>query len=272
MRDVAPDVPKPMMPVGGRPILLQIMKFYAHFGHTDFILCLGYKSQFIKDFFRNSNECIVFESNQSGNCCQTKVLDDDRVWNITLVETGLDASIGERLRAIKGHVGDDEMFLANYSDVLTDVPLNAMINNVIQQKKIASFLCVRPTYTSHVVTFKSNGTVADIQHIRAHDIWINGGYFVFRREVFDYLGPGEDLVEEPFRRLIDDEQLLVYRYEGFWVPMDTFKDRQSIQLLDDQGVRPWAVWETAALTVPALATSARGTDAASSASISPATV
>jgi glucose-1-phosphate cytidylyltransferase len=254
MRDVAPEVPKPMMPVAGRPILLHIMKYYAHFGHTDFILCLGYKSQLIKDFFKDSNRCIRSESNASENCTKCEFLDDDQVWSVTLVETGLDASIGERLRAIRNHIGDDEMFLANYSDVLTDVPLNAMIDHVIHQEKTASFLCVRPTYTSHVVTFSSDGTtVAGIQDIRCHDIWINGGYFVFRREVFDYLGPGEDLVEEPFRRLIDDEQLLAYRYEGFWVPMDTFKDRQSIQLLDDQGVRPWAVWETAAQPVSGLA-------------------
>jgi glucose-1-phosphate cytidylyltransferase len=252
MRDAAPEIPKPMIPVGGQPILLQIMKYYAHFGHTDFILCMGYKSEAITAFFGNSAEGVLHDSFRLAGVVMGTFVDDERVWNITFVETGLHASIGERLLSIRDYVADDEMFLANYSDVLTDAPLPLLVDNLISHQKIASFLCVRPTYTSHVVILKADGqVVADIQDMRRQDIWINGGNFAFRREIFNYLRPGEDLVEAPFQRLIDDEQLLAYRWEGFWVPMDTFKDRQLIQTLYDEGRRPWAVWERIAEPVVA---------------------
>jgi glucose-1-phosphate cytidylyltransferase len=254
IRDAAPQIPKPMMPVGGQPILLQIMKYYAHFGHMDFILCLGYKSQTIIDFFRTSAGGVFLGSSTSSGAVVGTLVEDNCVWNVTLVETGLHASIGERLLSVKKYVADDEMFLANYSDVLTDAPLPLLVDNLRRRRKIASFLCVRPTYTSHVVTLKDDGqVVAAIQDIRQQEIWINGGYFAFRREIFDYLRPGEDLVEAPFRRLIKDEQLLAFRWEGFWVPMDTFKDRQVIQALYDEGRRPWAVWEGVTELAPATA-------------------
>jgi glucose-1-phosphate cytidylyltransferase len=247
MRDGSAQTPKPMIQVGDHPILFHIMKYYAHFGHKEFILCLGYKSQLIKEFFLKygqalSNDFVLSSGGRAINILHNDIED----WRITFVDTGLHSNIGQRLQAVQSYIGNDEMFLANYADVLTDAPLTAMIDNVLEHDKIASFLCVRPTYSFHVVSLDDDQRIVNgIYDVQQSNIWINGGYFVFRRDIFQYLRPGEDLVDAPFRRLVADKQLLAYRHEGFWAPMDTFKDRQMIQSLFELGQRPWAVWESA---------------------------
>jgi glucose-1-phosphate cytidylyltransferase len=225
IRDLAPDIPKPMIQIGGLPILVHIMKYYAHFGHTDFILCLGYKGQIIKDFFLS--------------CLDESV----QQWNITFVNTGLDSSIGERLRAVESFVAPDRMFLANYADVLTDASLPRMIDRLDDSGKIASCLCVQPRYSFHIVSIDEDALVTALRTVQQSGLWINGGYFVFRRDIFAYLRAGEDLVEEPFRRLIRANALLGYRHSGFWAPMDTLKEWQSIQIRFANGDTPWTVWE-----------------------------
>jgi glucose-1-phosphate cytidylyltransferase len=244
MREASERVPKPMVTIGERPILWHVMKYFAHFGHTDFILCLGYKAEVIKDYFLNYSEALSndFVLSDGGN--RVDLLSHDiQEWRITFVQTGLHASIGERLRSVRPHLEGEEIFLANYGDVLTDAPLPPMVDNLIERDKIASFLCVRPTYTVHVVTVDEQQVARDIVDIMQADVWINGGYFVFRNEIFDYIEEGEDLVHEPFQRLIGAEQLLGYRYEGFWAPMDTLKDRQQLEALAESGRAPWRVWE-----------------------------
>jgi glucose-1-phosphate cytidylyltransferase len=248
MRDGSPETPKPMIQVGDRPILFHIMKYYAHYGHKEFILCLGYQAHVIKEFFIKyrdalSNDFVLSEGGRAIDILHNDIED----WRITFVDTGLYASIGQRLKAVQPYIGEDEMFLANYADVLTDTPLPTMIANAQMNGKIATFLCVRPTYTFHVVAVDDDNMVTDIHDVNQANIWINGGYFIFRREIFDYLGPGEDLVNEPLRRLIAERELLAYRHDGFWAPMDTFKDRQTIQAAFELGQRPWAVWESAAM-------------------------
>ena len=163
-------------------------------------------------------------------------------WRITFVDTGLNARIGERLRAVQHHIGDDEIFLANYGDDLTDAPLNELIDDFKTRNKVAAFLSVRPTHTFHVVGRRDDGTVTGIHHIADSGLRINGGFFIFRRAIFDYIQPGEELVDQPFERLIADEQLITYPYEGFWAPMDTLKDQQNLESLYDRGAPPWAVW------------------------------
>jgi glucose-1-phosphate cytidylyltransferase len=244
MRDESGQTPKPMIEVGDGPILFHIMKYYAHYGHKDFILCLGYQAQLIKEFFIKyrsalSNDFVLTDGGRGIDILHNDIQD----WRITFVDTGLHTNIGQRLKAVQPYIGEDEVFLANYADVLTDAPLPAMIANTLASGKLASFLCVRPRYTFHVVSLDEDELVSDIHDVNQANIWINGGFFVFRREVFDYIGPGEDLVGEPFRRLIADRELLAYRHEGFWAPMDTFKDRQTIQAAFELGERPWAVWE-----------------------------
>jgi glucose-1-phosphate cytidylyltransferase len=254
MRDGTVQTPKPMIQVGDHPILFYIMKYYAHFGHKEFILCLGYKSQLIKEFFLKYNQALSNDFVLSAGGRQIDILHNDiQDWRITFVDTGLHSNIGQRLKAVQSYIGKDEMFLANYADVLTDAPLPAMIANMQASDKIASFLCVRPTYSFHVVSLDDDeGVVNGIYDVNQSNIWINGGFFVLRNDIFGYLGPGDDLLDGALRRLVATRDLLAYRHEGFWAPMDTFKDRQMIQSLFELGRRPWAVWETPVVDGPLL--------------------
>jgi glucose-1-phosphate cytidylyltransferase len=244
LREYSETVPKPMVPVGHRPILWHVMRYYAHHGHTDFILCLGYRGEAVKEYFLSYNEALSNDFVLSEGGRSVELLNSDiHDWRITFVDTGLHANIGERLRAVRRHLNGEEMFLASYGDVLTDAPIGATVDNLAREDKIGSFLCVRPSYTFHVVKFGDGGLVAGIEDVTQSDLWLNGGYFVFKREIFDYLGEGEELVLEPFQRLIEKEQLIAYRYEGFWAPMDTLKDRQVLESLWERGTAPWAVWQ-----------------------------
>jgi glucose-1-phosphate cytidylyltransferase len=244
MREAPEVAPKPMIPVGNRPILWHVMKYYAHFGFTDFVLCLGYKAEVIKHFFLTYNEAMANDFVLSNGGAKVHLLKTDiHDWNITFVDTGLRASIGERLRAVRDLLRDDEMFLANYGDTLTDADLPAMIDRARAAGVMASFLAVRPNYSFHVVSMHDGGLVDSIHDVVRSDIWINGGYFILRSEFLDHLRPGEDLVEEPFQRLLAIDQLLAQRHEGFWAPMDTLKDKQWLESLHDDGRAPWQVWD-----------------------------
>jgi glucose-1-phosphate cytidylyltransferase len=243
MREASEVAPKPMIPVGNRPILWHVMKYYAHFGFTDFVLCLGYKAEAIKDFFLNydealSNDFVLSEGGASVHLLKT----DIHNWNITFVDTGLQAKIGERLRAVRHLLGDDEMFLANYGDTLTDAHLPTMIDRATESGAAASFLAVHPNYSFHVVDMDDRGTVSGMRDVTRSDIWINGGYFVMRADLLDELRPGEDLVEEPFHRLMSDGKVLAQRHHGFWSPMDTLKDQQWLERLHEDGNAPWQLW------------------------------
>ncbi len=243
MREASDRTPKPMIPVGNRPLLLHLMKYYAHYGHTEFILCLGYQAHVIKDYFLNYNEALANDFVLTRDGSVELLRSDIQGWKISFVNTGLRASIGQRLRAVREHIGDDDYFLANYSDALTDAPLPEMITRLQEQDKVANFLCVQPTASFHFVALNEEGTVAGIQDVKQANVWINGGFFAFRRDIFEYLHEGEELVEAPFRRLIAEEQLLAHRYQGFWAPMDTLKDRDMLESLFAGGQPPWAVWE-----------------------------
>lgn len=244
LRDAPEAIPKPLSEIGYRPILWHLMKYYAHFGHKDFILCLGYKADAIKNYFLNYNECLSNDFTLSGGGTDIHLLSSDiDDWKITFVDTGAGASIGQRLKAVEAHLAGEEVFLANYSDGLTDLDLNGYIDRFLAQRKVGSFLCVRPAQTFHVVSVGGDSLVEDIQPVTASDVWINGGFFVFRNEIFEHLHPGEDLVVEPFMRLIGQRQLVAHQYEGFWMPMDTFKDRQVLGELYERGMAPWELWK-----------------------------
>ncbi|HKE98106.1 MAG TPA: sugar phosphate nucleotidyltransferase [Actinomycetes bacterium] len=249
LREYHESVPKPMVPVGYRPILWHIMRYYAHFGHQDFVLCLGHRADVIKNYFLRYTEALSndFVLSQGGQRVELLSSDIDD-WRITFADSGVRANIGQRLRAVRGHLEGEELFLANYGDVVTDAPLNDLIEQFRASGKIAAFLSVRPTYTFHVVRQKAGGVVGSIQDANEADLWINGGYFIFRREIFDYIQPGDELVVEPFKRLIKEEQLLAFQYSGFWAPMDTLKDRETLEQLHDSGRPPWAVWLASGLS------------------------
>ena len=244
MREASAVAPKPMIPIGSRPVLWHVMKYYAHFGFTDFVLCLGYRAEAIKQFFLTYNEALANDFVLSEGGANVHLLKTDiHDWNITFVDTGLRAPIGERLRAVRHLLTDDEVFLANYGDTLTDADLPAMIARALEAEAMASFLAVRPNYSFHIVSMGSDGRVRAMRDVMGSDIWINGGYFVLRREFLDELRPGEDLVGEPLQRVLDSGRVLGQRHEGFWAPMDTLKDQQWLESLHEAGSAPWQVWD-----------------------------
>lgn len=240
IREYSENIPKPMIPVGHQPIIRHLMEYYSSYGHNDFVLCLGYKAQIIKEFFLNSKpqtfaDCIV-----SGGGRDVEVLGPPpEDWRVTLIDTGVWRNIGQRLWAVRAHLRDEPMFLANYSDGLSDVDLDDMVARFRESGKVACFLAVRPPLTYHLVDMAEDGRVREFRSSDRADIWINGGFFLFRPEIFDYMRDGEELVLEPFQRLIDEDQLLAYRHEGFWRSMDTLRDWQSLQDLVERGEMPW---------------------------------
>jgi glucose-1-phosphate cytidylyltransferase len=244
MREYSEAIPKPMVPIGYRPILWHVMKYYAHYGHKDFILCLGYKADVIKRYFLDYDECVSndFVFSQGGKSLELLSRDIDD-WNITFVDTGLTTNIGGRLKAVQRHLQGEEMFLANYSDGLSDVYLPAVIDSFEKSGNVASFVSVKPRASFHLIDTDDAGVVRSIEHIGKSGARINGGFLVLRQGIFDYLHPGEDLVEEPFRRLIADGKLMAYPHEGFWACMDTFKERQELEDDYGRGDAPWVVWD-----------------------------
>ena len=242
LRDYSELTPKPMISIGYRPILWHVMKYYAHFGHKDFILCLGYKADVIKNYFRHYDETVSNDFVLSEGSKIDLLNSDIDDWRITFVDTGMSASIGQRLAAVEPYLDGEDIFLANYADGLTDLDLSRYLEEVQPAGKIATFLCVRPTNTFHVVSVEEGGLVTGIAPVSVSDVWINAGYYVFRREIFDWIRGGEDLVSEPFRRLIDRGQLHAYRYSGFWTAMDTFKDKETLDSRYVRGDAPWEVW------------------------------
>jgi glucose-1-phosphate cytidylyltransferase len=248
LREYSDSIPKPMVPVGYRPILWHVMRYYAHYGHKDFLLCLGYKADTIKKYFleydeTTSNDFVLSQGGKKVDLLATDIYD----WKITFVDTGVSANIGMRLKAVQPHLENEEMFLANYSDGVSDLPLPAMIDFMNHRPEaVASFAAVAPYSSYHIVDVERDGKVTSIRHVKDCGIRINGGYFVLRREIFDWMQPGEDLAEEPFRRLTAAGRLLSYAYDGFWACMDTFKDRQHLDDLYARGQVPWEVWKTSA--------------------------
>jgi len=246
LRGYADDVPKPMVNIGTRPILWHLMKYYAHFGHKDFILCLGYKGNVVKDYFLHYEESVSndFTWSQGGKKIEYRNRDIDD-WTITFVHTGANSNIGERLKAVEPYVSGEEMFLANYSDGLTDLSLPEYIDDFRQTGAVGRLLLVKPTATFDIVSVDADSGVRDIKGLSDTDIWINGGFFVFRREIFDYMQPGEELVREPLQRLIAKGALSARKHTGFWACMDTFKDKQRLEELESsRKSAPWRVWET----------------------------
>lgn len=240
IRDYGENVPKPMIPVGDQPILFHVMQYYSQYGHRDFVLCLGYKANVIKDFFLNwrqqtYSDCVISDAGRKVEYLGEGLPD----WRVTLVDTGIWRNIGQRLLAVREHVKDEEMFLANYSDGLSDAPLTDMIDLLERSGKIGCFLAVRPPLTFHLVDFDQAGNVERFRASEHSDIWINAGYFVFRNKIFDYIREGEELVVEPFQRLIDDGQLIAYRHDGFFRAMDTLKDKQTLEDMTERGQMPW---------------------------------
>ena len=243
LRDFSEAIPKPLVSIGYRPIIWHVMKYYAHYGHKDFVLCLGYKADLIKSYFLNYNECTSNDFTLI-NGEKIQLLNSDiHDWNITFVDTGLHSNIGQRLKLVQKHLENEEVFLANYSDGLTDLFLPEAIEKFCFTDKIAGFLSVRPSQTFHLISTQKNGVVTQIRDVYQANLRINGGYFILKNQIFNYINDKEELVYEPFQRLINIEQLFAYEYNGFWACMDTFKEKQQLEDMFAQGNAPWEIWK-----------------------------
>jgi glucose-1-phosphate cytidylyltransferase len=243
LREYSETVPKPMVNIGYRPIIWHLMRYYAYHGHTEFILCLGYRGDLIKQYFLTYDECLSNDFQLTGGSKDVRLYGSDiDGWKITFADTGLHTNIGQRLLAVQHYLGDESAFLANYSDGLSDLPLPEYLEHFHRQDKIASFVAVRPSQSFHAVSFGEESLVRDIRQLGGSELWINGGFFAFKREIFDYIKDGEELVEEPFQRLIRLEQLIAHRHHGFWACMDTLKDKQAFDGMEARGHMPWQVW------------------------------
>ena len=243
MRDYSDAIPKPMVPIGYRPILWHLMKYYAYYGHKEFILCLGYRGDTIKNYFLNYDECVSNDFVLSGGGKNVEMISKDiDDWKITFVDTGLASNVGQRLMKVRKYVQVDEMFMANYADGLTDLPLTTLADYFNKANKTACFLGVKPMASYHMISAEKDGVVTDVKSTALSSGRINGGFFIFKKAIFDYIKDGEELVEQPFKRLIEKRELLTYSYDGFWACMDTFKEKQHLDEVYTRGNAPWELW------------------------------
>jgi glucose-1-phosphate cytidylyltransferase len=240
LRDYDENLPKPMVTIGYRPIMWHLMKYYARFGHKDFILCLGHRADVIKQYFLNYDECLSNDFVLEDGGAKVAILNSDiQDWRITFVDTGANSPIGERLRLVKDHLQGEEIFLANYTDCLTNLDLNVYIERFRESGAAAGLLSVPPSVSLHYLQAGQDGLVTHLTGVQSTPLRVNGGFFVFRQQIFDYLRENEELVDGPFQRLIDDRRLMAYPYDGFWKAMDTFKDKQEFDRIFVSGSPPW---------------------------------
>ncbi len=247
IRDVADNIPKPMIPLGGFPILWHIMKYYSHWGHNQFILCLGYKGRVIKDFFLNyealtrdftiklgSSKSITYHNQH-----------DEADWQVTLAETGLNAMTGARVKRVQKYLADDEHFMLTYGDGVGDIDIKKLVQFHLSHGKILTVTGVRPRGRFGELMGDSNGMVTKFdEKPKASGGRISGGFFVCRQEVFEYLNDLDDLVfeVEPMANIVKDRQMMVYEHDGFWQPMDTYRDYMLVKGLCDERKAPWMIW------------------------------
>jgi glucose-1-phosphate cytidylyltransferase len=251
LREHSDTIPKPLVNIGYRPILWHLMRYYAHYGHTEFILCLGYRGDLVRDYFLRYDEAMTNDFTlhaRDGNVqLHSRDLDD---WKITFVDTGLHSNIGQRLLRVRKYVEGEETFLANYADGLSDLPLDRHIEEFRRRKVVASFAAVRSGQSFHAVHTGEDGMVTHMGAMPDQQLWINGGFFVLRPEIFQYMQEGEELVEKPFGRLISDRKLAAFRWDGFWECMDTFKDKINLDRMEARGECPWMIWKRHPASAP----------------------
>jgi glucose-1-phosphate cytidylyltransferase len=244
LREHSETIPKPLVMVGNRPILWHLMRFYAHFGHKDFILCLGYRGDLIREYFLQYNECLSNDFTLSEGGARIDLHSSDIAeWRITFVDTGLHATLAQRLQRVRPYLENESVFLANYADGLSDVPVDLTIQHLEQTGAYASLVGVSNLESFHAIETDGAGLATRIEGLAARDLMINGGFFVLRPQVFDYIEPGDELVERPFQRLIEQRRLAVYRHTGFWRAMDTLRDKIALDRMEAKGDCPWMLWK-----------------------------
>lgn len=241
LRARVPGIPKPLAPVGGEPILSHLMRWYAHHGHREFVLCLGHGGARIARHYLQGPDCLAVESLPGGSQRIRLRMGDLGEWTVTLVPTGRGARIGERLRAVRGYL-DEPTFLANYADGLSNLDLPDFIARFLGSGALGGLITVRPPSTHHLVSVDGHGMVESVRPAAEAGPRVNGGFFAFRREVFDWLDAGEDLVDGLFPRLVARRRLFGYAHDGFWACLDTPKDWLALQEMEATESTPWKVW------------------------------
>jgi glucose-1-phosphate cytidylyltransferase len=248
LREHSDTIPKPLVNIGYRPIIWHLMRYYAHYGHKDFILCLGYRGDLIREYFLNYAESMTNDFTLTGLGTDERKVDvldhDTEGWRITCVDTGLHSNIGQRLLRVRKYLQGERAFLANYADGLSDLPVDLLAQDFESRDVVASFASVRSQQSFHAVQSAADGMVTAMGAMPDQQLWINGGFFIFRHDIFDYVKEGEELVEQPFARLIEAGKLATVRWSGFWQCMDTFKDKISLDRLEARGQCPWMVWRS----------------------------
>jgi glucose-1-phosphate cytidylyltransferase len=242
LREETEFKPKAMVEIGGRPVLWHIMKIYAHYGFRRFILCLGYKGNIIKDYFVNyeamSNDFTIHLGQENSLTYQSNHTEQD--FDVTIVDTGLKTMTGGRVKRIEPFI-DGDTFMVTYGDGLADLNIGELVNFHRSHDKIATLSATRPPSRYGILEMTNDGQVTRFREKVQAD-WINGGFLVFNRRVFDYLDPDCVLEREPMERLAEAEQLMAYRHSGFWIGMDTYREYEILNQMWDSGKAPWKVW------------------------------
>ncbi len=248
IRDVADDIPKPMVPVGERPILWHLMKYYSHYGHTDFVLCLGHLGDVIRDFFLNydvhTQDITVTLAPQKHVRYDSQ--NKEARWKVAMAETGLDSMTGARIKRIQKFVEHDDHFMLTYGDGLGTVDLDKLVAFHKSHGKILTISGVRPPSRFGELRMNAKGLVTAFnEKPQVSEGRISGGFFVCRKEIFKYLTARKDLVfeQEPINQMVKDKQVMVYKHNGFWQPMDTYRDYQYLNGLIEKKQAPWVVWK-----------------------------
>ena len=248
IRGVADDIPKPMIQLNGYPILWHIMKYYSVYNYNEFILCLGYKGQVIKDFFLNYES---YTRDLTIKLGEKKSIEyhnhhDETDWDITLAETGNDALTGARVKRVQKYLKDDDNFMLTYGDGVGDINIEALVDFHMSHGKILTVTGVRPPARFGEIVYDDGNKIIEFnEKPQATAGRISGGFFVCRKEIFNYLDDREDLTfeQEPIKNLVNDGEMMIYKHDGFWQPMDTFRDYSLLKNMCEKNAAPWVIWK-----------------------------
>ena len=236
--------PKPMVEIGGKPILWHIMKIYSHYGFHDFIICLGYKGYMIKEYFSNyflHMSDVTFDMRTNSMKVHQQYAEP---WNVTLVDTGAETMTGGRIKRVAPYIGN-ETFMLTYGDGISDVDIKKLLEYHKIHHKLATVTATQPSGRFGALNLDSSEKVVSFQEKPAGDgSWINGGFFIFEPKVLDLIAGDDTIFEkEPLEQMARDRELVAYRHHGFWQAMDTLRDKNHLESLWQSGKAPWKVWE-----------------------------
>lgn len=238
--------PKPMITIGEMPIIWHIMKIYSHYGYNEFVVCCGYKSHVIKDFFANyflykSDVTFDYRDNNRVETYDCEI----EPWKVTLAETGGENMTGSRIKQIQKYIPEGESFMLTYGDGVADVDITSLVSHHREHGKIATMTAVQPPAKFGVLDIDADNTILDFKEKPESDAgWINGGFMVLNYDVFRYIddNPMRIFEQEPLEELAKARELSAYRHGGFWLPMDTLRDKNKLENLWSNGQAPWKVW------------------------------